>query len=101
MSRQSVDPDQTAPLIRLLLADQSDQVLHCLPFRLHFSYSLLYGKATLFKLYDNYSKDFGCPNIFPKQGPCPSILFSSDFLIIEPLGSLQTKLNCAYACLKI
>ena len=32
--------------IRLLLEEQSDQGLHCLPFRLHPLDSLLYGKAT-------------------------------------------------------
>ena len=36
----SVDPDQSK---------QSDQVLHCLPFRLHILDSLLYDKATLLK----------------------------------------------------
>ena len=39
----SADPDQT------LLLEQSDQGLHCLPFRLHRLDSLLYGRATLFK----------------------------------------------------
>ena len=34
------DPDQTTP------KDQSDQGLHCLPFRLHRLDSLLYGIAT-------------------------------------------------------
>ena len=28
------DPDQTAPLVRLLPEEQSDQGLHCLPFGL-------------------------------------------------------------------
>ena len=66
----SADPDQTAPRgavwsgstlfaicrvytvchlqtqIRLLLEEQSDQSLHCLPFRLHRLDSLLYGRAT-------------------------------------------------------
>ena len=32
--------------IRLLLEEQSDQGLHCLPFRLHCLDSLLYGRAT-------------------------------------------------------
>ena len=32
--------------IRLLLVEQSDQGLHCLPFRLHHLDSLLYGRAT-------------------------------------------------------
>ena len=32
--------------IRLLLEEQSDQGLHCLPFRLHRLNSLLYGRAT-------------------------------------------------------
>ena len=34
----SADPDQTQ--------EQSDQGLHCLPFRLHRLVSLLYGRAT-------------------------------------------------------
>ena len=37
----SADPDQTAPR-----GEQSDQGLHCLPFRLHRLDSLLYGRAT-------------------------------------------------------
>ena len=65
----SADPDQTAPwrkfenlgskslqisvknsLIMLYnLKEQSDQVLHCLPFRLHRLDPLLYGRATMFK----------------------------------------------------
>ena len=32
---KSADPDQTAPPIRLLLEEQSDQGLHCLLFHLH------------------------------------------------------------------
>ena len=32
--------------IKLLLEEQSDQGLHCLPFRLHLLDSLLYGRAT-------------------------------------------------------
>ena len=32
--------------IRLLLEEQSDQGLHCLPFRLYRLDSLVYGKAT-------------------------------------------------------
>ena len=32
-----------------VLEEQSDQGIHCLPFRLHFFDSLLYGRATLFK----------------------------------------------------
>ena len=40
-------PGQTVQTwIRLLLEEQSDQGLHCLPFRLHRLDSLLYGKAT-------------------------------------------------------
>ena len=40
-------PGQTVQTqIRLLLEEQSDQGLHCLPFRLHGMDSLLYGKAT-------------------------------------------------------
>ena len=51
-SANSADPDQTA-----------DQGLHCLPFRLHLLDSLLYGRATLFELWDNYSNFWGVPNI--------------------------------------
>ena len=40
-------PEQTVQTqIRLLLEEQSDQGLHCLPFRLHRLDPLLYGKAT-------------------------------------------------------
>ena len=40
-------PGQTVQTqIRLLLKEQSDQGLHCLPFRLHCLDSLLYGRAT-------------------------------------------------------
>ena len=40
-------PGQTVQIqIRLLLEEQSDQGLHCLPFRLHRLDSLLYGRAT-------------------------------------------------------
>ena len=40
-------PRQTVQTqIRLLLEEQSDQGLPCLPFRLHRSDSLLYGRAT-------------------------------------------------------
>ena len=40
-------PGQTVQTqIRLLLKEQSEQGLHCLPFRLHCLDSLLYGKAT-------------------------------------------------------
>ena len=40
-------PGQTVQTqIRLLLEEQSDQVLHCLPFGLHRLDSLVYGKAT-------------------------------------------------------
>ena len=35
--------------IRLLLEEQSDQGLHCLPFRLHLLDTQLYFKALLFK----------------------------------------------------
>ena len=41
----------------------SDQGLHCLPFRLHRLNSLLYGRATYFKFYSDYNRFFGCPNI--------------------------------------
>ena len=40
----SADPDQTAP--RGAVEEQSDQGLHCFPFRLHRLDSLLYGRAT-------------------------------------------------------
>ena len=49
--------------IRLLLEEQSDQGLHCLPFRLHRLDSLLYGRATLFKFQSDYNNFLGCPNI--------------------------------------
>ena len=40
-------PGQTVQTqIRLLLEEQSDQGLRCLPFRLHPLDSLLYGRAT-------------------------------------------------------
>ena len=40
-------PGQTVQIqIRLLLEEQSDQRLHCLPFRLHRLDSLLYVRAT-------------------------------------------------------
>ena len=40
-------PGQTVQTqIRLLLEEQSDQGLHCLPFRLHGLDSLVYGKGT-------------------------------------------------------
>ena len=40
-------PGQTVQTqIRLLLEEQSDQGLHCLPFRLHRLDSLVYGKGT-------------------------------------------------------
>ena len=42
-------PGQTVQTqIRLLLEEQSDQGLHCLPFHLHRLDSLLYGRAILF-----------------------------------------------------
>ena len=43
---------------------QSDQGLHCLPFRLHLLDTLLYGKTTMFKFQDNQSHVFGVPNFF-------------------------------------
>ena len=47
--------------IRLLLKEQeqSNQGLHCLPFRLRLKDSLPYGRAKLFKLWDNYSNFSG------------------------------------------
>ena len=57
-------PGQTVQSqIRLLLEEQSDQGLHCLPFRLHRLDSLLYGRATYFKFQSDYNNFFGCPNI--------------------------------------
>ena len=57
-------PGQTVQTqIRLLLEEQSDQGLYCLPFRLHRLDSLHYGRATQFKLLSDYNKFFGCPNI--------------------------------------
>ena len=44
--------------IRLLLEEQSDQDLHCLPFHLHFFDTLLYGITVLFKfsgIFSNFS----------------------------------------------
>ena len=49
--------------IRLLLEEQSDLGLHCLPFRLHRLDSLLYGRATQFKFESDYNQFFGCPNL--------------------------------------
>ena len=47
LSFQTDMPGQTVQTkIRLLLEEQSDQGLHCLPFRLHRLDSLLYGRAT-------------------------------------------------------
>ena len=42
-------PGQTVQTQIRLLEEQSDQGLHCLPFRLHRLDSLLYGRAILFK----------------------------------------------------
>ena len=47
LSFRTDKPGQTVQIqIRLLLEEQSDQGLHCLPFRLHRLGSLVYGKAT-------------------------------------------------------
>ena len=47
LSFQTDRPGQTVQTqIRLLLEEQSDQGLHCLPFCLHLLDSLVYGKAT-------------------------------------------------------
>ena len=46
----SADPDQIAPR----LEEQSDQGLHCLQFWLHLLGALLFGKATVFKLYSKF-----------------------------------------------
>ena len=45
----SVDPDQTAPrgVVSLLQEEQSDQGLHCLPFRLQLLDKLLCSKTIL------------------------------------------------------
>ena len=64
LSFRTYMPGQTVQTqIRLLLEEQSDQGLHCLPFRLHRLDSLLCGRATLFKFSSDYNKCFGCPNI--------------------------------------
>ena len=55
-------PGQTLQTqVRLLLEEQSDQGLHCLPFHLHRLDSLLNGRATLFKFESDYNKFFECP----------------------------------------
>ena len=47
LSFRTERPGQTVQThIRLLLEEQSDQGLHCLPFRLHRLNSLIYGRAT-------------------------------------------------------
>ena len=47
---QTDKPGQTVQTqIRQLLEEQSDQGLHCLPFRLQILDTILYGRATLFK----------------------------------------------------
>ena len=56
-------PGQTVQTQIRLLLEESDQGLHCLPFRLHHLDSLLYGRATKFKFKSDYNKFFGCPNI--------------------------------------
>ena len=51
-------PGQTVQTqIRLLLEEQSDQGLHCLPFRLHRLDSLLYGRAHVL-LVEPHSSNF-------------------------------------------
>ena len=45
-----------------VLAEQSDQGLHCLQFCLHLLEALIYDEASLFKFYSDYSKFFGCLN---------------------------------------
>ena len=47
--------------IRLLLKEQSDLGLHCLPFHLHFLDGLLHCKFILFHLKDSYGNSFRCP----------------------------------------
>ena len=53
------------------------RVLHCLPFRQHLLFSLLYGRATLFKFLDNYSNFLGVGifrnftvNLISQCSPC-------------------------------
>ena len=48
--------------IRLLLEEQSDQGLHCLPFCLHWLDAIYYGKATVFEFQSDYHTFFWCPN---------------------------------------
>ena len=48
LSFRTDTPGQTVQTqIRLLLEEQSDQCLHCLPFQLHRLDSLLYDRATV------------------------------------------------------
>ena len=64
LSFRTDTPGQTVQThIRLLLEEQSDQCLHCLPFRLYRLDSLLCDRATQFKFLSDYNKFFGCPNI--------------------------------------
>ena len=46
-----------------VLEEHSDQGLQCFPFCMHLLDALLYGKATLFKFYGDYSKFFVCPKL--------------------------------------
>ena len=48
--------------------EQSDLGLHCLPFGLHLLDTLLYGKITSFKLWDNYCNHVGCRNVLDVIG---------------------------------
>ena len=45
--------------IRLLLEEQSDQGLHCLPFHLDLLDKWLHGMTFFFEFYDDYSNIFG------------------------------------------
>ena len=56
----NVDSDQTAPMIQ----EQSDQGLHCLPFRQHYLDTLLCSKSTMFNInfQSDYSKFSGAIN---------------------------------------
>ena len=45
--------------IRLLLEEQSDQGLHCLPFCLHRLDSLLYGKSHIVQILEWLQQIFG------------------------------------------
>ena len=69
-------PWQTVPTqIRLVLEDQSDQGLHCLPFYLHLLYKFPYGMTSLFEVGGDFSKYVGLLKYILTQ----TNLFSFDF----------------------